>query len=658
VRAVALGLLLVPLLCWWTLKQALIHGGTEFVEASLVLIAVFTLFLLVLLNQVVRRVAPRFAFSPAEHLTVYAMLTVSLGVAGLGGLQVLPQALGAVFYFAAPENGWADLHPLIPSWLVPDPSVLEAFYKGNSTLFTGAHLLGWALPAVVWSLFFLAMLFATFCLSVMIRKPWVEQERLTFPLVYLPLELTRAPPRASDPCDRPGARPQAAPGFAPTSRGFWAGFLLVCCLRSVTGLHHLVPSFPDLAEFDEEGQSFPLDEIFVERPWSAIGYSRLSFHPLVIGLTYFLPREIAFSGWFFYLATLGERILAAAYGWEPSGGSMGQPPYLGEQGGGAFLMVALLSLLHARRHLAAVWRKAFAGDPKVDDHDEPLSYRAAVFGFLGALAVLVGFLAAARLAAPLALLFLALFLLFMLTATRLRAEAGPMLIWGPEVNPHRLMVDLPGTRHWSAQHLMGLSTLQWFDTDYRTAAMPQQLEAFKLAESARIPSRRLSPWLLAATALAVVASWVAVLAIYYHYGASTPRGGNSWRIEMGRFPFETLSGWLSNPTETDWPRVEWVLVGAAIAAGLVHLRRQFLWWPFHPSGYVLAHAGLSMTWVWFPMLIGWVLKSAILRYGGMPLYRRAIPFFVGLILGDIIIGIAWALLGTALNVDVYMFFPG
>jgi hypothetical protein len=652
-RAVLLGLALVPLLCWWTLKHELIHGGTEFVEASLVVIAVFTLFLLVLLNELLRRQAPRLVFSQGELLTVYVMLTTSLGIAGLGGMQILPQELGAAFYFASPENGWADLHPMIARWLVPDPSVLEEFYKGNSSFFTREHLLGWAAPMVAWSAFILALLGVMFCLNVMIRQPWIEHERLTFPLVYLPLELTREAP--------PGPHSLGGGGGAAMlrSRSFWAAFVLVCIFRSITGLHNVVPGFPDLAEFDEEGQSFPLDEIFVSPPWNAIGYSRLSFHPLVVGITYFLPAEIAFSAWFFYLLVKAEQILAAAYGWEPAGGgSMAHPPYVGEQGAGAFLVIALLSLLHARHHLAAVWRKALRGDPSVDDRREPLSYRAAVFGFLAGSAFLVFFMVAARMSWHLAALFFTVYFLYVLTATRLRAEAGTMLLYSPDVSPHRLIVDVAGTRHWSAQNLTSLTYLQWFDLDYRTVAMPQQLEALKIADSARIAPRRLTPLIFAATALAAVASFVAILAIYYHYGATTPRGGNSWRLEQGLLPFETLSNWLYNPTDTDWTSIQWIGIGGGVTAALVHLRTRFLWWPFHPSGYVLAHAGLAMTWVWFPMLMGWALKSVVLRYGGMKLYRAWIPFFLGLILGDIGIGVIWALIGAALNMNVYLFFPG
>jgi hypothetical protein len=608
---------------------------------------VFALFVLVLLNEALRAVAPRLTFSQGELLTTYAMLTTSVGIAGLGQMQFLPQALGGAFYFATPENRWSELHPLISAWLVPARAVLDPFYKGHSTLFTRAHLLGWALPLAAWCSFIVALLGAMLCLNTMLRRQWVEHERLTFPLVYLPLELTRG---ASGPA-------QGLPLLR--SRAFWIAFGLACLFRSISGLHRVAPSFPDLASFTFKGQQIDLEPYFVDPPWNAIGFFRLSFHPMIIGITYFLPLDVAFSAWFFYLLVKAENVGVAAFGWQQAGGSVAAwPPYTGEQGAGAFLAVAALALWGGRRQLAAVWRKAFTGDPRVEDRREPLSYRAAVFGFLGAFLFLTGFMVAAGMSGYRAAAFLALYLLFILACTRFRAEAGPMLGYGPGVNPHRLMVDVAGGRSWSAQELTAFSYLQWFDSDYRTAAMPQQLEAFKLAESARIAPRRLSLWLFLATALAAVASFVAVVALYYHEGATTPRGDNGWRLYNGRYPFVILSHWLSNPAGTDWTRVQWVGVGAAAAAALVVLRARFLGWPFHPAGYALAQAGAAMQWVWFPTLLGWGAKAVILRYGGMKLYRRWIPFFLGLLLGDIVIGVVWSFIGVLLNVDVYMFFPG
>jgi len=77
-----------------------------------------------------------------------------------------------------------------------------------------------------------------------------------------------------------------------------------------------------------------------------------------------------------------------------------------------------------------------------------------------------------------------------------------------------------------------------------------------------------------------------------------------------------------------------------------------------PAGFALAHAFLALTWVWFPMLLGWAAKGTILRFGGMKQFRAWIPFFLGLILGDIVIGVLWSLVGALLGIDIYMFFPG
>src|SRR5437867_1655887 len=101
-RAVALGLALVPFLCWWSLRAELINGGSELIEASLIVIVVFVLFGLVLLNEALRRWAPGLTFSQGELLTAYVMQTTSVSVAGLGQMQFLVQALGGAFYFATP----------------------------------------------------------------------------------------------------------------------------------------------------------------------------------------------------------------------------------------------------------------------------------------------------------------------------------------------------------------------------------------------------------------------------------------------------------------------------------------------------------------------------------------------------------------------------
>jgi len=46
----------------------------------------------------------------------------------------------------------------------------------------------------------------------------------------------------------------------------------------------------------------------------------------------------------------------------------------------------------------------------------------------------------------------------------------------------------------------------------------------------------------------------------------------------------------------------------------------------------------------------------VLRYGGLRLYRRALPLFFGLILGESMLGCTWSLIGLVFDVPSYSFF--
>lgn len=64
-----------------------------------------------------------------------------------------------------------------------------------------------------------------------------------------------------------------------------------------------------------------------------------------------------------------------------------------------------------------------------------------------------------------------------------------------------------------------------------------------------------------------------------------------------------------------------------------------------------------MEWLWCATLVGWFIKCLVIRYGGMASYRRFIPFFIGLILGDYITGSVWAIYGSVTGIQTYRAFP-
>lgn len=57
------------------------------------------------------------------------------------------------------------------------------------------------------------------------------------------------------------------------------------------------------------------------------------------------------------------------------------------------------------------------------------------------------------------------------------------------------------------------------------------------------------------------------------------------------------------------------------------------------------------------MLCAWIIKLLVLRYGGLKLYRQVLPFFLGIILGECVVGSLWTIIGIVFRVPSYAFWP-
>jgi hypothetical protein len=182
------------------------------------------------------------------------------------------------------------------------------------------------------------------------------------------------------------------------------------------------------------------------------------------------------------------------------------------------------------------------------------------------------------------------------------------------------------------------------------------MDAMKYAQGANLSMRGLTLAIGLATVVALAGSWLACLHIFYAYGATSARV-NHWYADQGRIAYETLQNRVNNPTTpTDIPRLWGGAVGMGVTWLLVILRARFVWWPLHPVGYLVANT-FTMDWLWCPTMIGWACKTLTLRYGGLKGYRAALPFFIGLVVGDIVISSLWTLLFLTLNIPGYRTYP-
>jgi hypothetical protein len=87
----------------------------------------------------------------------------------------------------------------------------------------------------------------------------------------------------------------------------------------------------------------------------------------------------------------------------------------------------------------------------------------------------------------------------------------------------------------------------------------------------------------------------------------------------------------------------WVGVGAALTWAIVTARSRFVWFPLHPIG-LLMMVPFAMHAMWLSIFLGWLCKVLIMRYGGNDSYRKMVPLFLGLALGDIVMAVFWVLI--------------
>ncbi|MDI6827698.1 MAG: hypothetical protein QME62_04350 [Armatimonadota bacterium] len=629
-RAVIIALILIPFNNYWIFLTEIVRYAGHPTTISLFYNAVFLLLFLVGLNMLLRRFIPRWVFSQGELLTIYIMINLASAMASHDMIQVLIPGMSYPFRFATPENQWASLFlDKIPTWLsVRDKEVLNGFYQGASTLYTKKTLLAWAIPVGMWMLFLMTLLWVMLCLTVLLRKQWTEREKLTYPLVHLPLDLST----------------EKTNFFR--NKLFWAGVAVVIAIDMLQGLHVLYPSIPGLRIKD-----INIGEYIVNPPWNAIGWTPMHFYPFGIGLGTLLPLDLSFSSWFFFLFWKLQIVAAAAFGWN----QIPRFPYINEQSFGAYMGICLFAIWASRRHFANVISGLFFGK-EVDDKGEPLGYRTASIGALIGFAVLMVFVWAMGMSWWLIVAFFLIYFAMSVAITRMRAELGPPAHDLHAAGPDTILPSIIGPSRLGTTNLVVLSMMFWFNRAYRSHPMPIQLEGFKMAERASMNYKRVFGAIILATLFGAIAAFWSELHIYYKVGAGAKMGPPNVPLIFGGEPYNRLDAWLKG-TPPPSSNIAWaVTIGFLLTIILNSLRMRLTWFPFHPVGYAVS-SSWSMNQLWMCMFIAWAIKLILLRYGGLRLYRQAVPLFLGVILGECVMGSLWTIIGIALHVQTYAFWP-
>jgi hypothetical protein len=286
-----------------------------------------------------------------------------------------------------------------------------------------------------------------------------------------------------------------------------------------------------------------------------------------------------------------------------------------------------------------------------DETHEPMRYRTALIMFCGCMAILVAQGHMLGASWYLMIIFLVIFFLYSIAIARMRAELGPpahdLHAMGPDVIIHNLV----GTRNLGTSNIAAFTMFFWFNRAYRAHFSAHDMEGFKLAQLSRITSRSITKAMVVAVIFGAISALWAILHTLYVHGYSGHVAGDAFSQEA----WNKMAGYLNFPQR---PRIAATMAscaGLAFAVFLGMMRSRFTWWLWHPVGYATS-TSWSMEKLWSCIFVGWLAKTLITRYGGAQLYRQAMPFFVGMVMGEFTVGSLWTIYGNIANIQVYRFF--
>ncbi len=633
-RAVAIGMFLGV-----AVNLVMLYNDYYLHNTLLVLNHFPTVSMAVLLAMVCLNVALRpsgQAFSPGEMALVWCLVSIAGGIGSTGFARCIIGFIASPAYFATGSNEYVEhLVRHIPAWAVvskdPDDPVLRWYFEGlprNASLPWGR----WLVPLAAWTAFFTASYAVMFAFTALLYRQWAVRERLTFPIVFVPLEVAREP--------RPGRRFN---DFL-TAPVMWAGAAVPIVVFAWNGARTYLPNLPEVPLHWGTWGWFP------DRPWREFNLGMAHVYFAIVGLTFLLTTEVAFSLWFFYLA---YRLSFVWIAWLGAGGetywsAWNQRVAVTQSAGGIFVIAAFL-LWNARDTLRGWWSRAVRGrdDPAEDLLPPRLTVALLGLGFVG----LVGFVALHGAQVWAAVLGMTLFVAVILFLARLVAEAGVLLV-GVEAIGYEFLHNVFPAKWLSAGTLTTYVQLRGGHmADLRELLMPYLMNGLRLCAATGRHARKVLAVFALMTAVSLVAACVGRITTAYKYGATLGDASYNFGWQAGLYPDVVKR--LKTPPVFPWIRLgdadvapvglAHVATGAVATAGMLVMRAYYLWWPLNPIGYLMC-GSWPITEIWFSVFLGWAAKSGIMTFGGAIAYRRVLPWFLGLALGQAIIATFWTLM--------------
>ncbi|NJL30595.1 MAG: hypothetical protein HC898_02595, partial [Phycisphaerales bacterium] len=505
---------------------------------------------------------------------------------------------------------------------------------------------------------------ASLCMMLIVHPQWSDRELLPYPMARFVEELTELRDN----------RPFPAIAY---SRLFQLGFGLMVLLHLLNGLHVWFPAFflhiP--LRFDFTSLQVILPHMAKSEQTAALFNPR--FVPSVIAFSFFLTSSVSLSVglamplWAFVYGTL------VAYGVTMQGRTSDFSQH-NLSLAGACLGIALISLYAGRRHYWDVTR-GMVGLPTLS---APPRYCLWAARFLIVLVTgCVLWLTQAGLDWVLALPLILLILADYLAIARVNVETGAIV-----VQPRWITVSILTTLYGieaigpTAYIILSMaSVLQ--QIDLREVVTAMFANALRLGQrTGQVAPPRLGPMLAGTFIMGGLVALVMTLTLQYNFGLSPmdrhARGFVSqFTLDRTTTHVAELSstGRLENSMQLEGinrilhaqPVMDsalWLGLGIVLVILCALARLRLHWWPIHPVIFVFWG-----TWpagiFGYSFLLGWLIKSALVKCTGSKGYHQAKPLMIGIIAGELTMSLVLVVIGatyylvTGLSPPLYTVFP-
>jgi len=650
-RAICIGLIFAAAICLFTPINNIYHRATPLGGGHFPLAPFFIFLVMALLVLIISRLfRSRSLLTGSELLVIWMQMVIGSGIAYTGLTRTFLINLTAPIHFATTGNQWREtFDPLLPNALMPkDLSAIELLYNGLPAGRSMGWLevlfeipwQAWSMVFFRWSIFILLSYLVMLCIINLFARQWIVNEKLNFPL----LKVSQFVSFAVDSPD--GSR-------LLTNRFLLIGLCVPICLHLLNGLSMHFPSIPTLQTLVLAGKYFPKEGLL-----SGFYKLKIYFYPAFIGFAFLTSRQISFSFWFFFLAgalfygvldVTGYAVPASELG-ITFGPTLTRPEEMQMIGAYGVFFVFLVWL--ARHHLLAVSQQSLFLRSVDLRQIEWFDVRVSFWGIIVGFGLLVSWFLWQGMAPLPALLLICSFFMISLVATRIICQGG-IAYFTLTAAPIDGLIAIFGTKMFAGVGgLLGAISQKVLFVDLRESLMPSLLHAKKVHQGKR-PTTLIFSGLLLTLAVSVTASVLAMMTLCYRYGIRELE--LEWATSTTLNVYENAFRLVVNPVSPGDSVYTFTLIGAFVMLALVFCYQRFYWWPIHPIGYLTAYSS-AMRILWVSFFIGWMCNALCMKYGGVTLFRKMQFFFIGLVIGDLLMGGIWAIVGQ-FTFSSYMVLP-